>query len=606
MASGSSALDFFVLEASGYIDGLDSLLGSAGSTGPDREGFVRLTRALRGNSVMYRQPGVTTVATSLEQCARAFREGRLSWAPHVQSALTGAIDDLRILVRNVRQWKDADDERAKACAASLDALVPRSPTPSATVQAATEAGGRAYLALKARELAATLSRVAAQPGNPEVRATLLHDVRVLSGVALLREFPVLSRVVAGLGDLAGSLAEGATPTEDTRGQLRWASTALGTAAGLFEHGDAEGAERSLRDVAQQFEGTSPSPAERIVAIDELFYRDDGPTVVDTSASPPTSAAERFRIEVVSLAEHARRVIGDVRRAPDESERDRGWRALERAFGTLAETARSFGETAVAGALVAWERAVAKRDADALGSLDAAVEALADPELPRSTLQDRLGRSIENEPVAEEKSEKTAPAAAASPDDASDSKPSPTEAPQVVEPEITVASGNSVTREAGEADEAGASGEAGETGEADEEGGVTEPRGSGAPDGNRASPTVEAQDAATRSDDSGEKKEKAAEDRTQTPRPRSRTPTGVELRDLLQSGISGFDHLEQRPLAKPVPLAQERVVPIETLLYRGDSALKRARELRDEIKASGEAPPPEALDELFALLDLVRE
>ncbi len=526
MASGTSALDFFILEASGYIDGLDSLLGSAGSTGPDREGFVRLTRALRGNSVMYRQPGVTTVATSLEQCARAFREGRLSWAPHVQSALTATIDDLRILVRNVRQWKEADDQRARSCAAALDALVPRSPTPSTTVQAATEAGGRAYLALKARELAATLSRVASQPGDPAVRGALLHDVRVLSGVALLREFPVLSRVVAGLGEMAGSLAEGATPTEDTRGQLRWASTALGTAAGLFEHGDGEGAERSLRDVAQQFEGAgSTGPAERIVAIDELFYRDDGPTVIDTSASPPTSAAERFRIEVVSLAEHARRVIGDVRRAPDESERDRGWRALERAFGSLAETARSFGETAVAGALGAWERAVAKRDADTLGSLDAAAAALADPELPRSTLHDRVGRPAEDAPAASEKRVQTAPAAAVA-----------------------------------------APGEA----------------------------------------EGGEKVEREKEEPAPAPRPRNRTPTGVELRDLLQTGISGFDDLEQRPLAKPVPLAQERVVPIETLLYRGDSALKRARELRDEIKAGGASPAPEALDELFALLDLVRE
>jgi hypothetical protein len=368
--------------------------------------------------------------------------------------------------------------------------------------------------------------VASQPGDPAVRGALLHDVRVLSGVALLREFPVLSRVVAGLGEMAGSLAEGATPTEDTRGQLRWASTALGTAAGLFEHGDGEGAERSLRDVAQQFEGAgSTGPAERIVAIDELFYRDDGPTVVDTSASPPTSAAERFRIEVVSLAEHARRVIGDVRRAPDESERDRGWRALERAFGTLADTARSFGETAVAGALGAWERAVAKRDADTLVSLDAAAAALADPELPRSTLHDRVGRPAEDAPAASEKPVQTAPAAAVA-----------------------------------------APGEA----------------------------------------EGGEKVEREKEEPAPAPRPRNRTPTGVELRDLLQTGISGFDDLEQRPLAKPVPLAQERVVPIETLLYRGDSALKRARELRDEIKAGGASPAPEALDELFALLDLVRE
>ena len=110
MASATSAVEFFILEASGYIDGLDSLLGSAGAHGPDRDALVRLTRALRGNSVMYRQPGITTVASALEGCARALREGRLSWTPQVQAALVATIDDLRLLVRNVRQWSAGDEQ----------------------------------------------------------------------------------------------------------------------------------------------------------------------------------------------------------------------------------------------------------------------------------------------------------------------------------------------------------------------------------------------------------------------------------------------------------------------------------------------------------------
>jgi chemotaxis protein histidine kinase CheA len=543
MAATTSALDFFILEASGYIDGLDALLGSAGPTGPDREAFVRLTRALRGNAVMYRQQGVTTVASALEGCARAFREGRVSWGPAVQAVLTGTIDDLRILVRNVRQWSGADDQRANARAAELEELVPRAPTPSTAVQAATEAGGRAYLGIKTRELGATLARVSAQPGDGSVRAALEHDVRVFSGVALLKEYPVLARVVAAVERETAALSAGA-PSEETRARLRRVANALGAAAVSLDAGDAERAERGLREVAGELEGAEGSdPAERIVAIDELFYADGGPTVVEPSAAPPTSAAERFRIEVVGLAEHARRVIADVRGAPDDSERDRGWHALERAFGSLVETARSFGESAVAGALGAWERAVAKRESDSLDSLDRAAEALSDPALPASTLEQRLQQLGERPEAADTGSAATDAAPADEPRQAAPPAP-PSEA-------------------------------------------LRESAGTPAP----AHP-----------------RESRAAGPAEIPRPpRSAkpTPTGIELREMLQSGISELGQLDERPLTPPVPLAQERVVPIETLLYRGDAALERARAIRDEIRATGGTPSAENLDELFALLDLVR-
>jgi hypothetical protein len=483
---------------------------------------------------MYRQPGITGVATALESCARAVREGRLTWTPPLHAALVATIDDLRILVRDVRHWSTESEQRANARAAELEALVPRAPTPSTAVQAATEAGGRAYLGLKTRELGATLARVSADPTDASARAALERDVRVLSGVALLKEYPVLARVVSGIERQCAAMATRA-PGDDARALLRRTANALASSAAALESGEPSDAQRILRDVASELDGEdAPAGGERVVAIDELFYGDEGPTVVEPSPAPPQSAAQRFRIEIVGLAEHARRVIGDVRRAPDDSERDRGWRSLERAFSSLVDTARSFGESAVAGALGAWERAVASREQGSLDALDRAASALADPHLPGSTLEQRL-------------------------QELGGSGQPPTGAAEPPSPPVTET----------------------DTPEAPPHSETAEPTAA-----RPASPEAKAPEPSPR----------------RTVRP---TPTGVELREMLASGIDELGQLDRRPLTPPVPLPQERVVPIETLLYRGDSALRRAREIREEIKAGGGTASPEHLDELFALLDLVQ-
>jgi hypothetical protein len=44
--------------------------------------------------------------------------------------------------------------------------------------------------------------------------------------------------------------------------------------------------------------------------------------------------------------------------------------------------------------------------------------------------------------------------------------------------------------------------------------------------------------------------------------------------------------------------------VESLLYRGDAALERARILRDSLRR-GENNDPDALHELYDLLDLAR-
>jgi hypothetical protein len=86
--------------------------------------------------------------------------------------------------------------------------------------------------------------------------------------------------------------------------------------------------------------------------------------------------------------------------------------------------------------------------------------------------------------------------------------------------------------------------------------------------------------------------------------RSRTPTGRDLAALLDAGISGLgQQLTQRPLSQPVPIVDEVLVPIDTLVYRGRAALDRARELRNELRGAGRSPSGDELSELYDLLEL---
>ena len=93
----------------------------------------------------------------------------------------------------------------------------------------------------------------------------------------------------------------------------------------------------------------------------------------------------------------------------------------------------------------------------------------------------------------------------------------------------------------------------------------------------------------------------------TPAPSRPTPTpagGKALHDLLQQGLAGLQSLDLEPLSEPARFDDDSVVPIEVLLYRGQSALQRAIELRDAMRTKG-LTDQESLQELYDLLDLAR-
>ncbi|MEO8909123.1 MAG: hypothetical protein ABI408_02705 [Gemmatimonadaceae bacterium] len=81
----------------------------------------------------------------------------------------------------------------------------------------------------------------------------------------------------------------------------------------------------------------------------------------------------------------------------------------------------------------------------------------------------------------------------------------------------------------------------------------------------------------------------------------RTPArGQDLRDALSSSLAAMRSLETRN-SGPQPAAE--LVPIQTLLYRGRSAIERAAEIRRALKKAGNAPTRALVDELIDLVEL---
>jgi hypothetical protein len=130
-------------------------------------------------------------------------------------------------------------------------------------------------------------------------------------------------------------------------------------------------------------------SERVVPISELFYDDGGATVVDRSATPPTTPAQRFRLESVSQGEHLRRLLSDARSANGELARERVRRGLRQALRSLDVAAESFGEHDVAEFIASHREAADRLDARALSSLDELATLLAQPGDAPAPIGERL-------------------------------------------------------------------------------------------------------------------------------------------------------------------------------------------------------------------------
>jgi hypothetical protein len=138
-------------------------------------------------------------------------------------------------------------------------------------------------------------------------------------------------------------------------------------------------------------------ANEVVPVASLFFADSGPHVVSTAPHPPTTPRERFRLEVVSQAEHLRVLIAECADAPDSAAVGRLGRALRGAVRALQAAADSFGQRELAQFLGrAADRLLARPtpsgpalDARVVMSLSEVATLLADPATPPETIAKRI-------------------------------------------------------------------------------------------------------------------------------------------------------------------------------------------------------------------------
>ena len=495
MTGPAGFLDFFVLEASDYVEQLDGLLLRASATGPDAGALQRIARALRGAATMAKLRSFANLANAVERVGRGLHDGSQQWDPALSAALVAAVDELKTLIHSARTWSDAEDRRAESRVATLAKYAPTAP--AASLSPPTGGGSSAmFFASEAANIGAGLELLKTPAASSATLTNVLARVRALRGVSGVAEFGALGDVLEAIEEAARAREVGtrtADPTE--RELLDAASVHLRALASALRGGGAlDPADPTKTRFYSALEAWNARMAERerIVPIDELFYSDDASGLVESAASPPTSANERFRLELVSLGEHLRRVL-DALRAGGQSAGGRGRRDLARALHAIQAASTSFGERGVAEFIAVRASGAEAGEEEALSSFSELAAILTAPGGEGDELRHRLRGFVAKH------------------------------APQPAETETAVA----------------------------------------------------------------------------TP------PAAVSASSLLDSTIDALDALGDNPFAAPMPIPEDNVVPIDSLLYRGRAALDRALEIRDDLRKRGPSSDQAALDELFDLLDLAR-
>ena len=383
-------LDFFVLEASEYVDQLDALLQRGSSVAPDADALQRVARSLRGSASMARLPAFSEVAAGIERVGRALREGGLAWNVGLGGTIVSAIDDCKIFLRNVRAWSDADETRARARIVELTGFAPpRGATPLASP---TTVGHDAYLATEASNIGAGLELIATRPADKDSAANVLRRVRALRGIASVKDHPALADVLEASEQAAHTIELGEPTSAERIAVLHAAAAVLrGIAASIRAGSTAIVSSPELTTFMAALDVMQDSEAgtQRIVPIAELFYQDGAPGVVEAAATPPSTPAQRFRLEAVSQGEHLRSLVTDARAAHDDLSRERVRRGLRTSLRALRQCAESYGEAEVARFVDARTSAALQLDAPALSALEDVAAILAHPGASASSLTERI-------------------------------------------------------------------------------------------------------------------------------------------------------------------------------------------------------------------------
>ena len=347
MNGSPELLEFYLVEATEYVDALDQLVSSPASS-PDANALLATARALRGSSTMAKVEPIGALSLAVEQIALRARDFELPWSQELYRSLRGCVDDLRLLVRGVRVWGEREQMRADERLADLRRYMPeepRRPTPPTT-----EATTPVFVALQAAAIAGGLDLFLSSAVHRRALDDAVSRSRTLRGIAGITDYPPIADVADAVERTARRLMPDAPLSSEEREVFQAASAVFARAAdqlraaGRFEP-PVEESDRFARALSALEAPSAPAPP--VVRIEQLFYADEGPHVVQRAGSPPMSTEERLHRELVARAEHLQRLVGEGRVAGDPVARSRAARELQGAVRELEAVAASFGAHQVA-------------------------------------------------------------------------------------------------------------------------------------------------------------------------------------------------------------------------------------------------------------------
>jgi hypothetical protein len=229
-----------------------------------------------------------------------------------------------------------------------------------------------FFATETSNIAAGLELLATRPDDKEGALNVLRRVRALRGVAGMRDVPALTEVSEAAEAAVRPLEQGDAKLSPARvNLLRVAADLLRAVSSGLANG------QSVTTTTPQYSSfltaldamlADGAGSDRVVPIADLFYHDAGPHVISTAPNPPTTPAQRFRMEVVSLGEHLHRVIDEARAATDEIQREHARGELGRALRAIRATAASFGQMAVAQTVEAYLERTGQLNVSALDAI----------------------------------------------------------------------------------------------------------------------------------------------------------------------------------------------------------------------------------------------
>jgi len=583
--------EYFALEAGENLERLALLI--TGAAAPDLVELVRIARTIRGAALLGGPPGYASVAASLEHLAKAARDGGLTWTPLLGDRVADAIESCKALLRKVREWSDTEARRCERLADELDALAGGADraAPGLSAGGAMTAGVRAYIARETAAVAATLEQVAEaierHPG-PESAEPVVRRLQPLRGLGALPGLSPLPELLEALDlTLAFAGRGGAWPPAAGRALHLTAHALARIARDIAELGVPQPDSHELVQATVLLRATF-ADEDDVVPVASLFAAGDREAVMRRGTPPaPPPAGSGLTVELVSLGDRLRLAADQTRESTGTARALllhalalglRGLAMSSPVQGAAGEFLRRLDRAVITGRAEQEAEVFAGLLRRAAQALTTAAEAettarLAEALLPLGVELERLGGQV---PAAPEQDILPIEALAAS-----EPEVVPVEALAPSEPEAPIV-------EAPEPDLSGDIVSIDTLAPAEDEDGELIPIESLAPDSDGTAVPIESLffDAVPA------------------------TPPGRLPFEETFSTYHRLLHREAAPAPEVVPieaLAPEvEVIPIQSLLYRGRSALERARVLHRQLDAAFRSRRDiTGVETLFAeLLDLV--